>query len=91
MPSIQLPRPARRSRAATSWRPRPRTWRRASPIDELGAEVDPASLAPGLVPLPNDDGDGRIVGEVLWVDRYGNCQLNIAPEQLGRGRGVGTR
>ena len=21
-------------------------------------------------------------GEVLWVDRFGNCQLNIAPEQL---------
>ena len=25
-------------------------------------------------------------GEVLWVDRFGNCQLNVAPEQLARAR-----
>ena len=53
-----------------------------TPIGALGPEVDGASLAPGLVPLPHEDDDGTITGEVLWVDRYGNCQLNIAPEQL---------
>ncbi len=58
-------------------------------IAELGASVDPATLAPGLVPLPREDEDGTIVGEVLWVDRYGNCQLNVAPEQLFA-RGVET-
>jgi S-adenosylmethionine hydrolase len=52
------------------------------PIDALGPAIDPASLAPGLVPLPREDDDGTIGGEVLWVDRYGNCQLNVAPEQL---------
>jgi S-adenosylmethionine hydrolase len=52
------------------------------PIAALGAEVDPVLLTPALVPLPDDRGDGRIAGEVLWVDRYGNCQLNVAPEQL---------
>jgi S-adenosylmethionine hydrolase len=51
-------------------------------IDVLGAPIDPAGLAPGLVPLPQEADDGTISGEVLWVDRYGNCQLNIAPEQL---------
>jgi hypothetical protein len=51
-------------------------------IDVLGPEIDPVLLTPALVPLPNEDGDGQITGEVLWVDRYGNCQLNIAPEQL---------
>jgi S-adenosylmethionine hydrolase len=51
-------------------------------IDELGTPADAAGLAPGLVPLPQEDEDGTISGEVLWVDRYGNCQLNIAPEQL---------
>jgi S-adenosylmethionine hydrolase len=51
-------------------------------IDALGAAVDAASLAPGLVPLPREDDDGTLGGEVLWVDHYGNCQLNIAPEQL---------
>jgi S-adenosyl-L-methionine hydrolase (adenosine-forming) len=52
------------------------------PIDALGVPVDPSGLAPGLVPLPREDDDGTIAGEVLWVDRYGNCQLNVAPEQL---------
>jgi S-adenosylmethionine hydrolase len=52
------------------------------PIDALGTPVDAAGLAPGLVPLPQEGDDGTIAGEVLWVDRFGNCQLNIAPEQL---------
>jgi S-adenosyl-L-methionine hydrolase (adenosine-forming) len=51
-------------------------------IDALGPPVDAAGLAPGLVPLPREDDGESITGEVLWVDRYGNCQLNIAPEQL---------
>jgi S-adenosyl-L-methionine hydrolase (adenosine-forming) len=53
-------------------------------IDALGTPVDASGLAPGLVPLPQEDDDGTISGEILWVDRYGNCQLNIAPEQLAR-------
>ena len=51
------------------------------PLDALGPTVDPAELVPGIVPLPRDD-EGAIVGEVLWVDRYGNCQLNIDPAQV---------
>jgi S-adenosyl-L-methionine hydrolase (adenosine-forming) len=51
------------------------------PLEALGPRVDPAELVPGLVPLPRDE-DGAIVGEVLWVDRYGNCQLNIDPDQI---------
>jgi S-adenosylmethionine hydrolase len=57
-------------------------------IDALGTPVDASGLAPGLVPLPQEADDGSIAGEVLWVDRFGNCQLNIAPEQLVA-RGVG--
>jgi S-adenosyl-L-methionine hydrolase (adenosine-forming) len=52
-----------------------------TPLDELGEAVDPLSLVPGTVPLPKDDG-GRTEGEVLWVDRYGNAQLNIDPGDL---------
>ena len=52
------------------------------PISVFGDEVDPVQLTPAIVPLPDDEGEGRIAGEVLWVDRYGNCQLNVAPEQL---------
>ncbi len=47
----------------------------------LGEVVDPASLAPGLLPLPQEL-EGTLVGEVLWVDRFGNCQLNIDPDAL---------
>jgi S-adenosylmethionine hydrolase len=52
-----------------------------TPLEALGELVDPLSLVPGTVPLPRDD-DGRAAGEVLWVDRYGNAQLNIDPGDL---------
>jgi hypothetical protein len=51
------------------------------PLDALGPRIDPAELVPGIVPLPRDE-DGAIVGEILWVDRYGNCQLNVDPDAL---------
>jgi S-adenosylmethionine hydrolase len=59
-------------------------------LTELGEPVDPSSLAPGLLPLPREE-EGGIVGEVLWVDRYGNCELNVDPElltTLGAGPGA---
>jgi S-adenosyl-L-methionine hydrolase (adenosine-forming) len=52
---------------------------------EFGELIDPDLLLPGVVPLPREEG-GAIVAEVLWVDRFGNCQLNVGPdevEQLG--------
>src|SRR5215218_10267924 len=58
-------------------------------LAELGTPVDPATLVPGLVALPEVRDDGSIVGEVWWVDRFGNCQLNIDPSELGTG-GLGT-
>lgn len=65
------------------------------PLAELGTPVDPATLVPGLVALPEVRDDGSIVGEVWWVDRFGNCQLNIDPGELGAGGlergGEGTR
>jgi S-adenosylmethionine hydrolase len=56
-------------------------------VADLGPVVDPSTLTPGLVPLPREDDNGGITGEVLWVDHFGNCQLNVAPEDL-RDRGV---
>jgi S-adenosyl-L-methionine hydrolase (adenosine-forming) len=49
---------------------------------ELGDEVDAAGLVPGLVSLPRHDQGGAIYGEVWWIDRFGNCQLNIDPDEL---------
>jgi len=50
-------------------------------LADLGAAVDPALLVPGLVPLPQHEEDG-LHAEVLWVDRFGNCQLNVGPAEL---------
>ena len=41
-----------------------------------------------MLPLPNESDDGALVGEVLWVDRFGNCQLNFDADLL-RARDLG--
>jgi S-adenosyl-L-methionine hydrolase (adenosine-forming) len=51
-------------------------------LAELGEPVDPLSLLPGLMPLTRTDHDGGLVAEVLWVDRFGNAQLNVDPEEV---------
>ncbi len=51
------------------------------PLDELGDEIDSELLLPGIVPLPREL-DGGLQGEVTWVDRYGNCQLNISSDEI---------
>jgi S-adenosylmethionine hydrolase len=50
-------------------------------LGELGEPVDPDLLTPGLVPVTRHEGD-ELAAEVLWVDRFGNAQLNVAPEEL---------
>lgn len=50
-------------------------------LGELGPEVEPISLRPGILPLSREE-DGRLVGEVLWVDGYGNVQLNVGPDEI---------
>ena len=51
------------------------------PLADLGRPIDPLSLLPGLLPLTREE-DGALVAEVLWVDRYGNCQLNVDPDEV---------
>jgi S-adenosylmethionine hydrolase len=55
-------------------------------IEEVGPEIDTASVMPGLVPIPTSEkhetyGEG-LRCEITWVDTYGNCQLNVGPEDL---------
>jgi S-adenosylmethionine hydrolase len=62
-------------------------------LDELGPPLDSTLLVPGMIPLPRSEADG-IHAEVLWVDRFGNCQLNVGPDEVaaltsGSGRPVG--
>ncbi len=48
---------------------------------ELGTEIDPVTLMPGVMPVGGREGD-RLVAEVLWIDRFGNAQLNLDPDDL---------
>lgn len=52
------------------------------PADELGTPIDPVRLMPGLLPVSQFEDDGSISAEVLWVDRYGNAQLNVDPADI---------
>ncbi len=51
------------------------------PLSALGPAIDPATLTPGMLPVSHRDGDD-LVAEVLWIDRFGNCQLNLEPDDL---------
>ncbi len=48
---------------------------------ELGPELPATALMPGLLPIIDIE-DGGLVLEVLWIDTYGNVQLNIGPDDL---------
>ena len=49
---------------------------------ELGDAVDADLLLPGVVPLPQTS-DETVIAQVLWVDRFGNAQLNVGADDLG--------
>jgi S-adenosylmethionine hydrolase len=50
-------------------------------LEELGPMIEPSSLQPGMIPLPFADGDA-VAAQVLWVDRFGNAQLNVGPDDV---------
>lgn len=54
------------------------------PLDQVGTPIDPSRLMPSLIPVSAIE-DDAIVAEVLWVDRFGNSQLNVDPEELQSG------
>jgi S-adenosyl-L-methionine hydrolase (adenosine-forming) len=59
-------------------------------LEELGPEIGTGDLTPMMVPLV-EHGDQSVTGEVMWVDHFGNAQLNISPEDLKLvGIGPGT-
>jgi hypothetical protein len=51
-------------------------------LEALGPLLDADLLVPGLVPLPQI-ADDHAITQVLWVDTYGNVQLNVGPDDLG--------
>ena len=60
-------------------------WHREAALLDLGPEVDPGSVTPLLLPLV-EHGEGRVSGEVWWIDGYGNAQTNVSPDDLQAGR-----
>lgn len=52
------------------------------PLEQLGTLIDPVLLLPGLLPVSETRDDGTLGAEVLWVDRFGNAQLNVDPTQI---------
>jgi hypothetical protein len=51
------------------------------PLAALGDAIDPNVLLPGVVPLSRVEGE-ETIAEITWVDRYGNCQLNVGPDDV---------
>ena len=50
-------------------------------LGEMGDPIQPAGLLPGVLPVAAIESDG-LHAEVLWVDRFGNLQLNVDPGEL---------
>ena len=50
-------------------------------LTELGTPIDPARLLPSVIPLPRSEGEALLT-EVLWVDRFGNVELNVGPDEV---------
>lgn len=55
---------------------------RGVPAAALGTPIDPNLLVPGVLPVAQPADDGSIDAEVLWIDRFGNVQLNVDPFQV---------
>jgi hypothetical protein len=52
-------------------------------LADVGDPIDPAGLTQGAVPgRPTVEPDGTIRAEVLWIDHFGNAQLNAIPADL---------
>ncbi|MFP4511870.1 MAG: S-adenosyl-l-methionine hydroxide adenosyltransferase family protein [Acidimicrobiales bacterium] len=51
------------------------------PIHEVGTEVDPNGLRPTMIPVTQLDGD-VLSAEALWIDGFGNVQLNVDPDEI---------
>ncbi len=53
-----------------------------TPLASLGSALDVAKLFPAVMPVSELSEDGSLSTQVLWIDRYGNVQLNVDPQQV---------
>ena len=50
-------------------------------LDDCGPEVSPDEVTPLLLPLPEIE-PGTITATAWWIDRFGNAQTNVSPEDM---------
>jgi S-adenosyl-L-methionine hydrolase (adenosine-forming) len=80
-PEYQLPAPGRTFAGRDVFAPAAAHLANGVDLTDLGALLDLDLLTPAVVPLTRVEGD-VVVGEVLWVDRFGNAQLNVDPDEI---------
>ena len=51
-------------------------------LSELGPEIDPNNLTPQIIPVARKDDSGNLTADVLWIDKFGNAQLNLEKSDL---------
>lgn len=50
-------------------------------LDDCGPDVAPDDVTPLLLPLPEVE-PGRITATAWWIDRFGNSQTNVSPDDM---------
>lgn len=50
-------------------------------LDDCGPPLDPETVTPLLLPLP-EVAPGSISAMAWWIDRFGNVQTNVSPEEM---------
>lgn len=80
-PDFQLPSPAATFDGRDVFAPAAAHLCNGVPMSELGSEIDTATLFPATMPISHVE-DGALIAEVLWVDHFGNVQLNVDPDDL---------
>lgn len=50
-------------------------------LDDCGPDVPPDEVIPLLLPLPEIE-PGTITGTAWWIDRFGNAQTNVSPDDM---------
>jgi S-adenosylmethionine hydrolase len=80
-PTYQLPAPGATFAGRDVFGPAAAHLCAGVPLTDLGPLVEAGTLRPALLSLSREE-RGGIEGEVLWVDRFGNLQLNVDPDEL---------
>jgi len=79
--AYQLPAPGRTFAGRDVFGPAAAHLANGVELADLGEPVDVDLLTPATVPLTRREGDA-VIGEVLWVDHFGNAQLNVDPDEI---------